>query len=369
MTGFPESFPRLPTPEAMMSLLPAARRARAVSARRLPAMAAMLAVPLLSLLAVPLLVLLASPGSAAAVQVTTQDTNILFPVEYIKQRLRGPIVVSDMERTRQLEEDRSRRVTLVGEGGEPDIVVHWKPVAAPGEGFNNEPRYELAAYRFQTLFLDEPDYVVPPTVLRAMPIEQYREHRTTRGPTIRGTQAVLFLLSYWVQHLAVDTVDPFDQRLFEHDPIYAQHFANANLLTHLIDHKDGNHGNVVVSLNTQNRRVFALDNDVAFRSRLSDQGDRWRRLHVDRLPASSVERLRALTRDDLDRELGVVAEFEIVDGQLHAVEPGPNLRPGRGLRVQDGRVQFGLTSAEITDLERRIERLLRDVDRGRISNL
>jgi hypothetical protein len=296
-----------------------------------------------------------------------EDTNILFPVDYIEERLRAPALeILGMERSRPLEEDRSRRVTLGGTDGEPDMEAHWKPVAPPGEGFNNEPRYELAAYYFQKMFLDEPEYVVPPTVLRAMPIEQYRELRSVRGPTIRGTQSVLFLLSYWVQNLAVDTVDPFDPDLFEWDETYALHFANTNLLTHLIDHKDGNHGNVIVSMDPMNRRVFAVDNDVAFRSEVSDQGDRWRRLLVDRVPARSVDRLREITRERLEQELGVVAEFQVVDGYLQPVERGENLGAGRGVRTRDDRVQLGLTTREIRDLERNIQRLVQNVDRGRI---
>jgi hypothetical protein len=322
----------------------------------------------LAILLLPWLALLAGPRLAAGLQAPAQDTNILFPIEYIEQRLRTPVFeITDMERTRQLAEDRSRRVTLAPHGDEPAMEVHWKPVAPPGQGFNNEPRYELAAYRFQKMFLDEPDYVVPPTTLRAMSVEEYRRFRPVRGPTLRGTHSVLFVLSYWIQNLAVDTVDPLDEVLLAHDPVYARHFANANLLTHLIEHKDGNHGNVLVSMNAMNRRVFAVDNDVAFRSRVSDLGDRWRHLQVDRLPASSVERLRALTREDLQRGLGVVAEFEIVGGYLEPIEPAANLRADRGVRIHDGRVQFGLTQGEIRDLERRIERLLREVDRGRIT--
>ena len=323
------------------------------------------------LLLVPLLALvLAVPEAAAQENDERHDTNILFPVDYILERLNAPeLVVSEMDRARPIEEDRSRRVTLTGRDGEPDMEVHWKPVSPPGDGFNNEPRYELAAWKFQRMFLDEPDYVVPPTVLRAMPLEEYDEMRrltTVSRPTIRGTNSRLFLLSYWVQNLAVDTVDPFDPGLFEFDETYARHFANTNVLTHLIDHKDGNHGNVIVSMDPMNRRVFAVDNDVAFRSQESDLGDRWRRLHVDRIPAQTVERLRSITREDLQRELGVVAEFEIVDGYLVPVEPGPNLRANRGVRTEGNRVQFGLTEGEIRDVERNIERLLRDVDRGRI---
>jgi hypothetical protein len=309
-----------------------------------------------------------TPAEAAVRTPPATDTNFIFPVDYIEQRLRAPLgEILGMERTRVLAEDRSRRVTLVGADGEAPMEAHWKPVASPGSGFNNEPRYELAAYHLQKMFLDEPDYVVAPAVLRAMPIEEYRQYSPARGPTIRGASSVLFLLSYWIQNLTVDTVDPLVPELFERDTTYARHFANANLLTHLIDHKDGNHGNVVVSMDAMNRRVFALDNDVAFRSQPSDRGDRWRRLHVNRLPESSVERLRAITREDLERELAVVAEFAIVDGQLEPVEPGPNLGDGRGVRIRDGRVQFGLTRGEIGDLERRIANLLRDVDRGRLT--
>ncbi len=321
-------------------------------------------------LAAPALLLF---GGALAAQaglqpLDAQDRNIPHPVEYIEARLAAAdLIIDGMDYARPLEGDRSRRVTLAGVDGEPAIDVHWKPVASPGDGFNNEPRYELAAYRLQKLFLDEPEYVVPPRILRAMPLDEYREIRSVSGPTIRGTQSVLFLLSYWVQYLAVDTVDPFDERLFEVSPNYAWYWGNVNLFTHLINHRDANHGNILVSLDGGNPRVFSVDNDVAFRSRVSDQGDRWSRLLVDRLPDQTVQRLRGITEEDLHEALGVVAEFEIVDGHLHPVEPGENLRPGRGLRTTDDRVQFGLTDREIREVHRRMERVLSDVDRGRIT--
>jgi hypothetical protein len=310
------------------------------------------------------------PPSSAGAQDPGErgDTNILFSVEFIERQMLAPhLQLLNLDRSRPVDNDRNRRVTLGGPDGEPLMDVHWKPVAPPGTGFNNEPRYELAANRLQRLFLDEPDYVVPPTVLRAMPVEEHRFILPLGQPTIRGTRSVLFLLSYWVQNLNVDTVDPFDPTLFDRDEVYARHFANANTLTYLIEHKDGNHGNVLVSRDAFNRRVFSVDNDVAWRSDRSDKGVRWRTLHVTRLPATTVARLRELTREQLDAELGVLAEFQVVDDELVAVEPGENLGVTRGLRIQDDRVQFGLTRAEIGDLEQRIQRLLRDVDRGRIT--
>jgi hypothetical protein len=313
------------------------------------------------------LVILGVPVAASGQVVPTGNTNILYPIEYIEERLRTPeLDIVELDRSRPVEADRARRVVLAGRDGEPPMQVHWKPVAPPGHGFNNEPRYELAAYRFQKLFLDEDEYVVPPAVLRAMPIDAYQEVQAFRNPTIRGTRSVLFLLSYWIHNLWVDTVDPFQSSMFELNPTYRRHFANANLLTHLIDHKDGNHGNLLVSRDGLNMRVFAVDNDVAFRSQISDRGDRWRQLLVDQLPAATVERLRGITRDQLDAELAVLAEFQIVGEYLEPVEPGPNAGSRRGVRVGEGRVQFGLTQGEINDLDRRIRSLLRNVDRGRI---
>jgi len=318
------------------------------------------ALPVLPVVPVLLVGTLASPAHA-------QDRNILYPVAQIEARLLAPLVILDQDHARPVEGDRSRRVTLAGQDGDEPMEVHWKPVGVGADGFNNQPRYELAAYRFQKLFLDEPDYVVPPTVLRAMAIEDYRQIRRVDSPTIRGTQSNLFLLSYWIQNLAVDTVDPFEPEFFDQVPAYAWHWGNLNVFTHLIDHRDANHGNILVSIDGANPRVFAVDNDVAFGSQTASAGNRWSRLLVDRIPDATVERLRALTLDQLHQELGVVAEFEILDGYLHPVEPGENLRPGRGLRVTDDRVQFGLTEGEIRSIHRRIERLLERVDRGQVT--
>jgi hypothetical protein len=316
---------------------------------------------------VALVAAVGAPAAVAGQADPATDTNILFPIEYIEERLRAPeLDIVELDRSRPVEADRARRVVLAGRDDELPMQVHWKPVAPPGYGFNNEPRYELAAYRFQKMFLAEEEYVVPPTVLRAMPIDAYQDIQAFRHPTIRGTRSVLFLLSYWIQNLSVDTVDPYRPEMFELNPSYHRHFANANLFTHLIDHKDGNHGNLLISRDGLNMRVFAVDNDVAFRSQTSDRGDRWRELLVDQLPAATVERLRGITRERLEAELGVLAEFQIVDEHLVPVEPGPNASRRRGVRTGDGRVQFGLTQGEIGDLERRIRNVLRDVDRGRI---
>jgi hypothetical protein len=315
------------------------------------------------LIAVLASALLAFTSSAAG---APEGGNFAFTVEYIENRLLAPIAVRDMEQARPaIAGDRSARVTLAGEDGESDMDVHWKPVAPPGRGFNNEPRYELAAYRLQKLFLDECEYVVPPVVLRSLAVEEYHKLRGYTLPaTIRGTNSVLFMLSYWLQN--VTNRDPWDPARFDADPRYARHWGNLNILTHLIDHKDANIGNLLVSRHADDPRVFAVDNDVAFSSEESDVGDTWRRLQVDRLPKRTLERLREISRQDLDRELGVVAELEVVDGLLIPVQPGANLSPRNAVRRAGDRIQFGLTRTEIGAVLRRVDRLLLQADRGRI---
>ena len=49
--------------------------------------------------------------------------------------------------------------------------------AEPGaDTFNNVPRYDLAAYELQKLFLDPAEYVVPPTALRMVPLADFRKY-------------------------------------------------------------------------------------------------------------------------------------------------------------------------------------------------
>lgn len=296
----------------------------------------------------------------------TVTDSITLPVSAIEARLRGPLDVIESEQARPaIEGDRSMRVVLAGGEGEPPMAARWKPVASPGQGFNNEPRYELAAYELQRLFLDECEYVVPPVVLRAMSIDEYKRDRPGGQVGLRGTSSALFMLSYWLEDIS--NRDPWDRERFNSDPVYARHWGNLNILTHLIDHKDANIGNLLISKHPEDPRVFAVDNDVAFKSEPSDRGDTWKNLQVDRLPAKTIERLRQITRDDLERALGVVAEFEIVDGLLVAVEPTGNMNQRRGVDTTKTRAQFGLNSAEINDIMRRIERIVSGVDSGRIT--
>lgn len=255
------------------------------------------------------------------------------------------------------EDDPTLQAVLRFEGGERATV---KMAAAPyrGGAFNARPRYEAAAYEVQKLFLDPGDYVVPPTTCRCLPPEQFEELFGRRQPTFEGSPCGLVLLQAWLR--GVIDEDVFDRDRFASDTAYARHLANANVLTHLIDHKDSNVGNVVVSQRFLGSRVFAVDNGVSFESQKGNRGTAWRRLRVDRIPRETVERLRALERSDLHDRLAVIAQFE----GLTPVERTAPIDPDEGFR-QEGRViQMGLEKDEIDGVWERIRKLVERVDEG-----
>jgi hypothetical protein len=287
--------------------------------------------------------------------------NILLPAVEAERRLRSePFRIGDWRGSRA-EGDRTQRALLIF----PDsTVIAAKWAIAPsggGQTFNNEPRYEAAAYEIQKLFLDEHYYVVPPTVLRAVPLDLTREQIPGARATFReAPRSVLVALQYWL--IGTTQQGYWDPQRARTDDRYAVHIGNFNILTYLIRHVDANVGNFLISDALDNPRVFSVDNGVAFNSPESNRGAMWRDMQVKRLPRQTAERLRAITREDLERVLGVLAEYEIRDGLLVAVPPGPNMSPGRGIRRSAERIQLGLSTREIQGVETRLRQLLRQVD-------
>jgi hypothetical protein len=303
---------------------------------------------------------------ALAPPLPAQDLNIWFPPDSIESMLRKrEFQVLDWADTR-FNGDRTQRVALRFEDS-TFMLAKWAKAPRGGIGvFNNRPRYEIAAYEFQKLFLDESEYVVPPTVARCVSVDQYREMEQWAGPTFDDTRSVLVVLQYWLWN--VTAKDIWDKSRFERDTVYARHFANLDLFTYLILHSDSNGGNVLISSVTSNPRLFAVDNGVAFsRRERSDRGTKWRRLRVKSLPRKTLERLRAITREDLERRLGVVAQFRLVGDQLVPETPTEPLNPKRGLRRSADIVQLGLTKGEIGQIWDRIRKVIKKVDEGKIT--
>lgn len=300
---------------------------------------------------------------AAAAPGAAQDGNVLYPIPAIERLLEGgQFTLNESTGTRRVG-SRTQWIALSFPG---DTLINAKFAIAPEGGggvFNNEPRYEIAAYELQKLFLTEPEYVVPVTIVRAFPVEWARQIDYRAEATFGGTGSTLTVLQYWL--LSVTDEDFWDEDRFAADTVYARHMANMNLLTHLINHVDANAGNFLIST-TPVPRVFAVDNGVSFRSVASDQGSRWRRIQVPALPHATVDRLRGISEADLTEAMGVLAQFEKRDGMLVRVEPTENLQDNRGVRVTDTMVQLGLTRREIEDVHNRIVSLLERIDRGDI---
>jgi hypothetical protein len=309
--------------------------------------------------------LLGSMTCALPAPAVAQTYNIPLPVAEVEARLATqPFTILDWRGSRA-EGDRTQRIAMLFEDSAL-VIAKWATAPSGGSAFNNEPRYEAAAYVLQKMFLDEPEYVVPPTILRAFPIEFVREQIPNARPTFREAQnSVLVALQYWL--MGVTQQEFWDDRRAASDDVYGRYIGNFNILTHLIDHRDSNIGNFLISTSSEEPRVFAVDNGVAFAGQESNRGTTWRDLLVRRLPHHTVERLRQITGDDLRQALGVLAEFEVdPDGRMTAVTPTSNMSPGRGVRRSADRIQLGLTTTEIRGVENRLRSLLRQVDGGRI---
>ncbi|MFQ5651916.1 MAG: hypothetical protein ACE5IY_18430 [bacterium] len=256
-----------------------------------------------------------------------------------------------------------KRVTLrFGDGTE--MNAKWKTSEKGGEAFNNQPRYEIAAYEFQKLFLEPEEFVVPPTVARCLHIRQCRGIERNAKPTFKKTDDVFFVLQYWLSNVTPENV--FDEARFASDSVYARYFANMNVFSYLVKHSDSNRGNMLISSDPGNPRVFAVDNGLAFGKALSDRGTEWQQIVVKRLPEATIERLRSVTRQDIEETLGVVAQFEVQGGRFVCVPVTDNLNPKKGVRQKDSIVQFGLTQNEIAGIVSRLGNLLRKVDSGKI---
>jgi hypothetical protein len=297
------------------------------------------------------------------------DANVPRPVPEIEAELAdAPFTIVSAEISRpKAKGDITLRAELSFAGGPPYRVKLRR--AEPGaEDFNNRPRYDAAAYRLQTLFLDPADYVVPPTALRFMPVAELLAYAPQARPTFRGSDEVMVVLQYWLQQVQV-VADVYDPAKFAADPGYARHVGQLNVFTYLIEHGDANVGNFLLSREPVAPRVFSVDNGVAFAFNESDRSEAWKQLRVDRLPADTVARLRQLTSEGLHRSLGVLAEWKLADGRWVPVAPGANLGPLRGVRVEADTLQLGLTRLEIDRVDRRRAQLLKLVDSGKVGTL
>jgi hypothetical protein len=237
------------------------------------------------------------------------------------------------------------------------------------DGPNNSPRKELAAYAIQKFFLDPVDYLVPSFAVRCIPLEVWKTLNTGESAHIPGTECALVSYAFWLKDVTLP--DPlYDEQRFLTDARYANNLANFNLLTYLVNHHDQRSGNVLVSKNDEDRRVFAIDNGTTFGPFFFNwfypPSFAWREIRVPAIPRSAVNRLRKLTEEDLEA-LGVIMQLEAdQDGILRIEEPEDSVDDDEGVNVRGTTLQLGLTEDEIEDVWERIEDLLEDIDDGKI---
>ena len=296
--------------------------------------------------------------------VAPQDATISMPAARVEALLRDSAFKPVASEGSRFKGDRTEHV-LLSFNDSTGFEVKWAVAPKGGEAFNNQPRYEAAAYVLQKLFLLERDYVVPPTVLRMIPQSVFATSAGLKGePTFNDTENVLVALQYWTAGVSPEGV--FDEKRIDRDSVYARHLGDLNILTYLIRHRDANKGNVLLAVDSTNPRLFAVDNGVAFDSPPSDRGTNWQHMRVKRVSGATVARLRAISDSSLTAALGVVAQFER-SGDGYVAKPlGPNLDRGRGVRRAGSTLQLGLTTSEIEGVRNRLRALLKDIDRGRI---
>src|ERR687891_206543 len=103
----------------------------------------------------PIVGLLAVLAALAGSPLAAQDANHLHPVDSLEAWLAArPFEIVDFRGSRG-EGDRTQRAALEFSDGLV-VLAKWAQAAPGGETFNNAPRYELAAYTIQKLFLDPP---------------------------------------------------------------------------------------------------------------------------------------------------------------------------------------------------------------------
>jgi hypothetical protein len=169
-----------------------------------------------------------------AVPAQAQDINIPLPADEIERQLTTePFTITTAEISRPKAKGDITLKAEVSFSGNPPYRLKLRRAEPGAEDFNNRPRYDLAAYALQGLFLDPPEYVVPPTALRFVPVEQLLPYAKEARPTFRGSDEVLVVLQYWLHEVKV-IADVYDAERFAADAVYARHIGQMNILTALI---------------------------------------------------------------------------------------------------------------------------------------
>jgi hypothetical protein len=254
----------------------------------------------------------------------------------------------------------------------------WRPQAAATR--RNSPRFELAAYEVQKLFVSPRDYVVPPAAAHCFPLAAYRASVDRKATsTFRDVDCVFGILSYWLENVQTlaDASEAgtfrgayggaFDPTLFARDKGYRDSAAHVNLLTYLIGHGDTHLKNFVITRDPRSPALYSVDNSLSLgmrkNSKLSPIHD-WSKMRVPAVPYAAIQRLRAA--DGRLASLAALAYLEIDDGRLVLTKGGAPTPTAQGFNWDGGRLRYGLTIDELAYIQRRITEILAKVDSGKL---
>lgn len=279
--------------------------------------------------------------------------------------LSAPDLVIEDAKPVRFEKDITRKATAHTATDPATFRIKVRRAGAGVSSFNNEPRYELAAYELSRLLFPADEQVVPAIALRSAPLAQFRLIDPAAVEAWNGTDAAFYMVQCWLNGAKPHPL-AIDPARFAAEPAYARTISRLNVLTYLVEHKDSNLGNVMLTGEGAAVRAWAIDNGVAFDSEESDVGVFWKDLHVDAVDRALADRLRALTLAELRVRLAVIAQYELVG---EAWEPRPaaaNFDGTRGVRRRGRLLQLGLSNKEIGEVERRRAKLVRRIDKGEL---
>lgn len=272
------------------------------------------------------------------------------------------LVIEDAKPVR-FEKDITRKAMAHTAADPAAFRIKVRRAGAGASSFNNEPRYELAAYEISRLLFPADEQVVPAIALRSAPLAQFRLIDPAAVEAWRGTAATFYMVQCWLDGAKPHPLK-IDAARFAADSAYARTISRLNVVTYLIEHKDSNRGNVMLTGEGAAVRAWAIDNGVAFDSEESDVGIFWKDLHVDAVDRALADRLRTLTLDELRARLAVIVQYELVGDTWEPRPPGVNIDPHRGVRRRGRQLQLGLTGMEIGAVERRRVKLVRRIEQG-----
>jgi hypothetical protein len=245
------------------------------------------------------------------------------------------------------------------------VKAKWKTAPAyTADGWNNSPRREVAAYEIQKWFLDEADYVVPPSEVRCVPLQALEVVPGHPSPNMRGVHCVYGVLSLWLQGVE-EPEAIWHPEMFEQGGYYRFSIAATNVLTYLIGHQDGRPANFLWA--TDDHHVFSIDNGISFHAfPFNPLVRNWNDIRVPALPRDIIRRLGAVKPEQI-AALAVLRQLELDDnGVLQLTAPTENLDPDEGTRIGHKIFQIGLRDSELAEIRDRISYLERETESGNI---